>query len=207
MGEYFRTTSLVDYTICKALNSFAFEKFIPRFVTPNMITFVSGLCALYVIAHLRVFMESEASFWGVIFMAYAYVFFDCLDGNYARRTNQTSKLGMYLDNALDWCFFIGSETVLVLLAFELAHPSSLWCTIIISSLNGALSAMMMDDWKPIADSMLSSRILHMIPLHYPVEPFYISKVLSEHQIVFALFYSLIILLKLNVVVQTARHKS
>jgi hypothetical protein len=72
--------------------------------TPNMITTLSNISAIIVILLLL----HAKYIWAAIFFILAY-FFDCLDGNVARKYNMTTKFGDYYDHVSDI-----TKTILIL---------------------------------------------------------------------------------------------
>lgn len=96
-----------------------------KFITPNSITIISGIlgiCAAYY------FYLNEI----LIGTIYIYISFllDCVDGNLARKTNQTSKIGAKLDKLTDSikkaaCIvalvYISTWNIILLIALVLIH--------------------------------------------------------------------------------------
>lgn len=82
--------------------------YVPREITPNMITIVSGFnCWAFMILGLAA-MAYSGSNWLAMWLRVAagsavmlYGFLDCLDGVHARRTKQVSAVGEVLDHWVD----------------------------------------------------------------------------------------------------------
>ena len=96
-----------------------------RFITPNSVTVVSGILGLIA----AWFFYLNEIFIGVIYIYFSFLL-DCVDGNLARKTKRTSKIGAKLDSSADTlkkvaCIvalvFISSWNLYVLLALILVH--------------------------------------------------------------------------------------
>ena len=82
-------------------------------VSPNLISCISGIFGL-ILVYFSAMNKPRIAF----FFWFLNRFFDGLDGTYARRTNQTSDLGGYLDILIDFTIYglipvgvtYGSET-------------------------------------------------------------------------------------------------
>lgn len=101
MYEY----KIIDNSIfAKFLNPICekIQKYIPKFITPNMITLTgvaSTLTALYISPFKNACVAPTISL-----LTCTYTVMDTLDGIHARKTNQTSLLGEFLDHICD-CIF------------------------------------------------------------------------------------------------------
>ena len=69
-----------------------------RFLTPNRVTITSFL--LYSLASVLIVIGGKWTVPAALMLAFSYVI-DCLDGQLARYTGQTSVIGDYLDKTLD----------------------------------------------------------------------------------------------------------
>ena len=92
---------------------------IPRGITPNQITITGQLAALAAFAVAVLARPlGAASFVLLAGLAALYTLADCIDGLFARHTQQTSRLGELLDHWLD-----AISVPLIVLAFGLALPA------------------------------------------------------------------------------------
>lgn len=93
---------IIDNSILsKIFNPICFwiEKFIPKWITPNMIT-CSGL--LSTLMALNISQNNNILNIPIVFsLTLFYIFMDTLDGIHARKTNQSSILGEFLDHIFD----------------------------------------------------------------------------------------------------------
>ena len=93
---------------------------LPARISPNQITYVSGLCGLGASAVL-IFLPGPEALLIAAFLILVYSFLDNMDGIHARKTGRGSKLGGFIDHAFD-----AAITPLIFLAlvfrFGLQHP-------------------------------------------------------------------------------------
>jgi phosphatidylglycerophosphate synthase len=91
-------------------------------VHPNTITSVAlALSAAVPVLHFR------RSAWGAIAAMLAHQVLDCLDGEVARRSGKTSKLGGVLDTVSDSVFLLGLIAILVSAVIR-SVPAALACS-------------------------------------------------------------------------------
>jgi phosphatidylglycerophosphate synthase len=97
---------------------------LPRGITPNQITITGQLAIAAAFAVVLTVRPMTAAAY--VFVATAIVFYtlaDCVDGLFARHTQQTSRLGELLDHWLD-----ALSIPLVVLCLGLALQAAPWCT-------------------------------------------------------------------------------
>jgi phosphatidylglycerophosphate synthase len=96
-----------------------------KFITPNSVTIVSGILGL---------LAAYYFFLNEILIGTLYIYFsfllDCVDGNLARKTKRTSKIGAKLDNTTDTIkkaacivalIYISTWDITLLIALVLLH--------------------------------------------------------------------------------------
>ena len=81
-------------------------KVIPAWISPNMITMVNAcvivlMFALCTISPRLAPLDRLLALFGAAVAMFSSMILDSVDGMHARRTNQTSKLGEFLDHWLD----------------------------------------------------------------------------------------------------------
>ncbi|MBL8788153.1 MAG: CDP-alcohol phosphatidyltransferase family protein [Deltaproteobacteria bacterium] len=98
---------------------------IPTSITPNTLTIVGQLCALLSAVATGAAVAGHPVFYLVsAFLLVAYLTFDNIDGAHARRTQQTSVLGEFLDHGLDG---LASTAILIVTGYVLTiDQSPLW---------------------------------------------------------------------------------
>ena len=80
-------------------------KIMPRRITPNTISFISGLCSLtgFLIILQSYYFNTYRFWWAIPIFILTYVVLDYCDGEQARKTKMCSPIGEFLDHILDSC--------------------------------------------------------------------------------------------------------
>ncbi len=92
---------------------------IPSSIRPNQITF-AGFIAALIGTFLLYKIQTPAAYLYWLVFNFLWYLLDALDGIHARRTQQSSEFGAFLDHALDNIYFVFMLTVFVI-KFDLAH--------------------------------------------------------------------------------------
>ena len=103
---------------------------IPESWSPNSLTLLSTFCCAISFFLAALFNNSTLAMLAAAVLVFAYVSLDNMDGAHARRTQQSSRLGEFLDHWLDTlnngfvvlgaCMAVGLEPLLTLLVFSAA---------------------------------------------------------------------------------------
>lgn len=95
---------------------------IPAAITPNTLTIVGQICGVLSAIATGAAVSGYPIFYLVsAFLLLAYLTFDNIDGAHARRTNQCSPLGEFLDHGLDG---VASTAILIVTGFVLTLDST-----------------------------------------------------------------------------------
>lgn len=80
-------------------------KIMPRRITPNTISFLSGLCSLtgFLIILQSYYFNTYKFWWAIPIFILTYIVLDYCDGEQARKTKMCSPIGEFLDHILDSC--------------------------------------------------------------------------------------------------------
>lgn len=106
---------------------------IPTWIKPNHITYTAFFSSVLACLLLYVVRSPVAYLYWIFFNLIWYVL-DALDGIHARRTQQTSEYGGFLDHVLDNIYFIIMFSVFII-KFHLLYP--IYLTIIILRITAA----------------------------------------------------------------------
>lgn len=102
-------------------------KYIPKCIHPNIIT-VTGAVPLFYCYYLFSINQNPINFQWFLLSLLTQHSFDYLDGIHARNTNQSSKLGSYLDHCLDITSMAMTTHILVSILVGQHSPHVYWLT-------------------------------------------------------------------------------
>ena len=100
--KYIDKIDIWVFTVVRPLSNLLTWLFLKLRLSANQATFISTIVGLLG-AVIVIFSESSIStIIGLIVLNF-WIVFDCIDGNIARTTHTSSKLGMYLDGISGYC--------------------------------------------------------------------------------------------------------
>lgn len=101
--KYIDKIDIWVFTVVRPLSNLLTWLFLKLRLSANQATFISTIVGLLG-AVIVIFSESSIStIIGLIVLNF-WIVFDCIDGNIARTTHTSSKLGMYLDGISGYCY-------------------------------------------------------------------------------------------------------